>query len=165
MNRTALPSLAKQHDIAIAPGNCRAHQYIALLEVQRTQTHTALTGEIRKSGFLNRAVGRCHEDIVAFCVLLYRQDRCHPFTFFQRQQIDHGPTPGIATRQWNMKDFKPIHFPQVRKTQNCGVGTGDQQVLDKVLFLDRGRGLARTTPALRLVVTQRLGFLHTRHGR
>ena len=149
---------AEQHDVAAAVGNGGAYQHIALIQFQGAQAHAALTGKIGQRGLLHGAVGSGHENVVALGVLVHRQDGRHPLALLQRQQVDHRPPARIAARQRYLVDLEPVHLAHIGKTQNSGVGAGNQQVLDKVLVFYRGGRTAHPAPALGLVIGQGLGL-------
>ena len=148
----------EQHDIAVAIGNGGADQYVALVQLQGPQTNAALAGEVGQRGLLHRAVGGSHEDVPALGVLIDLEDGGDALAIFQRQQVDHGPAAGITPRQRNLVHLEPVHLAHVGEAENGGVGAGNQQVLDEVLVLHRGRGTAGAAPALGLVVGQGLGL-------
>ena len=93
-----------------------------------------------------------------------RQHRCDALFAVEWQQIDHWPTLGATTALGNLEYPQPIHFAEVRKTQQRVVRVGDHQMLNKVFIFYRGSRLAAATPSLGLVGVQRLGFCITLVG-
>ena len=55
-----------------------------------------------------------------------------------------------------MEHFEPIHLAQIGKAQDRGMGTRNQQVLDKILVFDSRRASARSAASLGLIVRERL---------
>jgi hypothetical protein len=49
-------------------------------------------------------------------------------------------------------DLEPVQFAAIRKAQQRVVGVGDEQLVDEILILDAGGGLAATAAALSLIV-------------
>src|SRR5690606_38474791 len=89
-----LAAVGEQHDLLAAIGQGSADQDVALVQIQRDQTNTALTTELRQRGLLHGAVGGGHEHVPALGVLLYRQHGGDELALFQRQQVDQRPAAG-----------------------------------------------------------------------
>ena len=161
-NRLALTG--QQHHVTITVGNRRPNQPVALFQFQCPQANAALPGKLTHIRFLDEAPGGRHENIVSFFIPFDGQDRGNSLALIKGQQVDHGTAPGVSAGQRNVKDPQPVDLAQVRKTQNGRVGTGNQQMLYEIFILDRSGGPAGATPALGLIIRQRLGFGITAMG-
>ena len=148
---------AQEHDVAIAIGDRRAHEHIALFEHEGAQARRARR-ETREVRFLHVAPGRGHEDEAILRLRVHGQDRGDALALVELQQIHHRPPAGRAARHRYLVDLDPVHLAEIGETQQRVVGVGDQQVLDKILVFDAQRRLAHTAAALHLILGQRLGF-------
>ena len=104
------------------------------------------------------AAGR-HEHEVLLVVLLHRQQRVDLLALLERQQIHHRLAARAAPGLRQLVDLEPVDLAAVGEAQHGVVGVRDEQLLDEVLVLDRGGGLAASAAALRLVLGERLRLL------
>ena len=76
----------------------------------------------------------------------------------ERQQVHHRLAARAAPGLGQLVDLEPVHLAAVGEAQHRVVGVGDEQLLDEVLVLDRGGGLAAPAAPLRLVFGERLAL-------
>ena len=90
--------------------------------------------------------------------LVDRQHRVDALALLQRQQVDDRLAARAAARLRQLVDLEPVHLADAGEAQQRVVRVGDEQLVDEVLVLHRGRGLAAPAAPLRLVSRHRLRF-------
>ena len=110
----------------------------------------------RQRGLLHRPETRRHEDELAFLELLDRQHGADALAFLERQQIHDGLAARSAAGLRQLIDLEPIELAAVGEAQQRVVSVGHEQLVDEILILDAGGGLAAAAAALRLIVGDRL---------
>jgi hypothetical protein len=115
---------------------------------------------------LYRAARSRHEDESVFLELLDGQQRRDSLPLVERQQIHDRLAAGAASRLWQLIDLEPVELTCRGEAEQRVVRVGDEQLLDEVLVLDRGRRLAATAATLRLVFADglSLGIAPVRKG-
>ena len=116
----------EQHDVAIAVGYRRTHQYIVLVEFDGAQTDAALTRKLSGGCFLDGAFFSGHEDELVIIVAIDRQNRGNSLSLIKREQVHHGATARITAGQRNMEHLQPIDLSKIREAQHCGMRACDQ---------------------------------------
>ena len=74
----------------------------------------------------------------------------------ERQQVDDRLAARAAPGLRQLEHAQPVDLAAVGEAQQRVVGVGDEELLDEILVLDRGRRLAAAAAPLRLVVGHRL---------
>ncbi len=74
----------------------------------------------------------------------------------QRQQVDDRLAARAAARLRQLVHLEPVHLADAGEAQQRVVRVRDEQLVDEILVLHRGRGLAATAAPLRLIRRHRL---------
>ena len=90
--------------------------------------------------------------------LLDGQHGIDAFALFERQQIDHGFAARAAARLRQLEHALPVDLAAIAEAQDGVVRVRDEELLDEVFVLDRGRRLAAAAAALHLVFGDRLAL-------
>ena len=95
-----------------------------------------------------------HEHELVFLVLPDRQHGVDALAFLQRQQVHDRLAARAAAGLRQLVDLQPVDLAAAGEAQQRVVRVGDEQLVDEVLVLDRGRRLAAPAAALRLVLAR-----------
>ncbi len=160
----ALAGTGKQHDVALAVGDLDFDEFVVFGQVDGPDAGGARPRVGGQRGLLDDAPagGEKHELVVA--VLAHRQHRVDALVLLQRQQVDDRLAAAGVAGLRQLVDLHPVNAAAAGEAQQRVVGIGDEQLVDEILFLDAGRGLALAAALLLPVPVQglRLGITRVR---
>src|SRR5882757_2088978 len=146
----------EQQYILGAVGDRNTDQFVARLERDRDDAARPRPREQRQRGLLYGAEAGRHEDELTLFEFLDRQHGADALALLQGQEIHDGLAARAPARLRELINLQPIQLAAIRKTQQRVMGVRDEQLVDEILVLDAGGGLAAAAAALRLVVGYRL---------
>ena len=151
-----LAGVAEQQDVALTVGQADTDQAIALLQIDGNDAARPGPREFHQRRLLDRAIRGRLEDESALREIAHRQDGLDLFAFLQIEQLDNGFAARLTARLRNLVDLEPVDPPTITEAEDVGVRAGDQQLVDKILFLHARGDLAAAATALGAVIGQRL---------
>src|SRR6185369_13145994 len=127
--------LRGDHHLATAIGSAGRHELVAVLEAHRLDAAGPRMRIRLQLGLLHLALAGHEEDVATGGEIPNRHARGHVLTVPERQEVHHGLALGGSTAFGNLVQLEPVGLAEVREEQQVGVGRGNEQVLDDVLFL------------------------------
>ena len=105
-------------------------------------------------GLLDHALARAHDDELLILLareLLDREQRGDLLAFFHRHQVDDRLALAAGPDVGDLVDLEPVGAAAVGEDHDVGVGGGDEQVADEILFARPHADAALAAAALRAV--------------
>ena len=93
--------------------------------------------------FLTVPLAGRHEHEVLLVELLDRQHGVDLLALLQRQQVHHRLAARAAAGLRQLEHLQPVDLAAIGEAQHGIVGVRDEELLDEVLVLDRGRRACR----------------------
>src|SRR5712691_8124257 len=143
--------LGGDHDLALAVGAPDGDDLVAVLETDSLDPARARVRVGVEVGLLHPAQAGHKEDVAARGEVADGHAGGDAFVLAQRQQIHHRLALGLASALGDLVHLQPVHLAEVGEEQQIGVGGGNEEIFDDVLFLGLHAGHAFAAPPLATV--------------
>src|SRR6185437_378407 len=153
-----LAATRAEDDLPLSVGERDADEPVIVVQIDCDDAACARPRERGERRLLHRALFGGHEDEVLLIEALHRQNRVDLLAFLERQEIHHRPPARAAAGERELVDLQPVDLPAVGEAKHRVVSVRDEELLDEILVLDRGRRAAPPSPPLRLVLRDGLRF-------
>ncbi len=138
-----------EHDFVSRLGDCHVDQFVALAELDGDDAVLHRAAVSLQLGLLHQAAGsRHHQVMIGQVKILHRAAVGDILALAEVEQVDHRAAAAVAAKLRKVVDFAPVDPADIGKEQEIGVGTGHEQVLQRIFLV--GLGAAKPLAAAAL---------------